>query len=49
MIARGDLGVEIGDAEVPAIQKRIIERARALDKPVTWPSSPKGIRVDTMA
>jgi pyruvate kinase len=34
MIARGDLGVEIGDAEVPAIQKHIIERARALDKPV---------------
>jgi pyruvate kinase len=34
MIARGDLGVEIGDAEVPAIQKRIIERARSLDKPV---------------
>jgi pyruvate kinase len=34
MIARGDLGVEIGDAEVPAIQKQIIERARFLDKPV---------------
>jgi pyruvate kinase len=34
MIARGDLGVEIGDAEVPAIQKRIIDRARSLDKPV---------------
>ena len=34
MIARGDLGVEIGDAEVPAIQKRIIARARSLDKPV---------------
>jgi pyruvate kinase len=34
MIARGDLGVEIGDAEVPAIQKRIIRRARSLDKPV---------------
>ena len=34
MIARGDLGVEIGDAEVPAIQKRIIQRSRALDKPV---------------
>jgi pyruvate kinase len=34
MIARGDLGVEIGDAEVPAIQKRIIQRARSLDKPV---------------
>jgi pyruvate kinase len=34
MIARGDLGVEIGDAEVPAIQKHIIGRARSLDKPV---------------
>jgi pyruvate kinase len=34
MVARGDLGVEIGDAEVPAIQKQIIERARAMDKPV---------------
>jgi pyruvate kinase len=34
MIARGDLGVEIGDAEVPAIQKQIIDRARSLDKPV---------------
>jgi len=34
MIARGDLGVEIGDAEVPAIQKQIIEKARAMDKPV---------------
>ena len=34
MIARGDLGVEIGDAEVPAIQKQIIEKARSLDKPV---------------
>ena len=34
MIARGDLGVEIGDAEVPAIQKLIIGRARSLDKPV---------------
>ncbi len=34
MIARGDLGVEMGDAEVPAIQKHIIGRARSLDKPV---------------
>jgi pyruvate kinase len=34
MIARGDLGVEIGDAEVPAIQKSIIQKARSLDKPV---------------
>jgi pyruvate kinase len=28
MIARGDLGVEIGDAELPAVQKRLIRRAR---------------------
>ncbi len=34
MVARGDLAVEVGDAEVPAIQKHIIQRARALDKAV---------------
>lgn len=34
MVARGDLAVEIGDAEVPLVQKEIIHRARALDKPV---------------
>lgn len=34
MVARGDLGVEIGDAEVPAVQKLMISRARALNKPV---------------
>lgn len=34
MVARGDLAVEIGDAEVPAVQKRLIMRARALNKPV---------------
>lgn len=34
MVARGDLGVEIGDADVPAVQKQIIHRARALNKPV---------------
>ena len=34
MVARGDLAVEIGDAEVPLAQKHIIRRARALDKPV---------------
>ena len=34
MIARGDLGVEIGDAELPAMQKKIIKAARALNKPV---------------
>jgi pyruvate kinase len=33
-VARGDLAVEIGDAEVPGVQKYIIHRARALDKPV---------------
>jgi pyruvate kinase len=34
MIARGDLGVEIGDAELPGMQKHIIKMARALNKPV---------------
>ncbi len=29
MIARGDLGVEIGDAELPAAQKRIIQMSRS--------------------
>lgn len=31
MIARGDLGVEIGDAELPAVQKRLIKLARKHD------------------
>jgi pyruvate kinase len=30
MIARGDLGVEIGDAKLPAVQKKIIRAARSL-------------------
>lgn len=34
MIARGDLGVEIGDAELPAVQKRIIKVARSMDRVV---------------
>ncbi len=34
MVARGDLGIELGYAELPAVQKRIIARARALDRPV---------------
>lgn len=34
MIARGDLGVEIGDAELPGIQKKMIRMARTLNKPV---------------
>lgn len=32
MIARGDLGVEIGDARLPAMQKKIIKMARCLNK-----------------
>lgn len=34
MIARGDLGVEIGDAELPAVQKKIIKMSRVHHKPV---------------
>jgi pyruvate kinase len=34
MIARGDLGVEIGDAELPAMQKHIIKLSRIYNKPV---------------
>lgn len=32
MIARGDLGVEIGDAELPGVQKRLIQLSRDLNK-----------------
>jgi pyruvate kinase len=32
MIARGDLGVEIGDAELPSVQKSLIKRARSLNR-----------------
>ncbi len=34
MIARGDLGVEIGDAALPPVQKRIIQLARTLNRVV---------------
>ncbi|HEX7029700.1 MAG TPA: pyruvate kinase, partial [Gammaproteobacteria bacterium] len=34
MIARGDLAVEIGDAELPGVQKRIIHVARDLNRVV---------------
>lgn len=34
MVARGDLGVEIGDAELPAVQKRLISQARSANKVV---------------
>ncbi|UTW07558.1 pyruvate kinase [Pseudomonas benzenivorans] len=34
MVARGDLGVEIGDAELVGVQKLIIERARTLNRVV---------------
>lgn len=34
MVARGDLGVEIGDANLPQMQKMLINRSRELDKAV---------------
>lgn len=34
MVARGDLGVEVGDAAVPGLQKRMIRMARAKNKAV---------------
>lgn len=34
MVARGDLGVEIGDAKLIGMQKRIIKRARQLNRAV---------------
>jgi len=34
MIARGDLGVEIGDAALPPVQKRLITLAREMDRAV---------------
>jgi pyruvate kinase len=34
MVARGDLGVELGDAELPAIQKSMIKKSRDLNKVV---------------
>jgi pyruvate kinase len=34
MVARGDLGVELGDAELPAIQKSMIKKARDFNKVV---------------
>jgi pyruvate kinase len=34
MVARGDLGVEIGDAELPGIQKKIIREALSRNKAV---------------
>jgi pyruvate kinase len=32
MVARGDLAIEVGNAAVPALQKRMIKMARAMDK-----------------
>jgi len=33
MVARGDLGVEVGPAKVPGLQKKILARAQALGQP----------------
>lgn len=34
MVARGDLAIEVGNAAVPALQKRMIKMAHAMDKTV---------------
>lgn len=34
MVARGDLGVEIGDSELVGVQKRLIKRSRELNRPI---------------
>ena len=34
MVARGDLGVEIGDPQLVGVQKKIIKHTRAMNKPV---------------
>jgi pyruvate kinase len=34
MIARGDLGVEIGDADLPGVQKDLIQKARSMNRVV---------------
>lgn len=34
MVARGDLGVEIGNEQVPIVQKKLIQKARSVGKPV---------------
>lgn len=34
MVARGDLAVEIGDPQLPGMQKRIIATARSMNRPV---------------
>ena len=34
MIARGDLGVEIGDPELPGVQKKLVARARKMNRVV---------------
>lgn len=34
MVARGDLGVEIGDPELVGVQKKLISRSRQLNRPI---------------
>ncbi len=56
MVARGDLGVEIGDAELVGVQKKLISRSRQLNKIVitatqmmeTMITSPMPTRAEVM-
>ena len=56
MVARGDLGVEIGDAELVGVQKKLIARSRQLNKVVitatqmmeTMITSPMPTRAEVM-
>jgi pyruvate kinase len=56
MVARGDLGVEVGDAPLMGLQKRIISRARELNRAVitatqmmeSMISSPRPTRAEVM-
>ena len=46
MIARGDLGVEIGDAKLPQAQKCLISRARSLNRAVITATQMMGTMTD---
>ena len=48
MVARGDLGVEIGDAQLIGVQKYLIKRARALHRPVITATQMMETMVDSI-